>query len=503
MGHLNTVTTVESANYNAKYGPTAAAPTVATTTLQDGTVIVNDTHGGTTTMDTTIVGTMPNGTAPPERSASDYYFYAYDNTTEMDSFFPINGTGQPEMSYEKYCHWIPAQQSLFQFSNICFLAAFIVPRSYKLSVLSLRALLFVGFAMSGLWASTDVCAADALFWYMAMALVNAVYAVRLCRKFMPPALSAELLELYLRVFKPLKVSQKHFRELTREAAIMELSPGQCYAVEAITTSDERLSVLLKGRFNVTCDGTQLHHINQYQFIDSPEWMASYLMHGEPVFQVTITAAEDCVYLCWQLPKLNRILRHRTQLHAVLAAIIGKDVTHKMYSLNEQLGQAKSFDAQTRAARNDHWRQAIYRSVSFDAVNTGTKGTVRSDAWKRYRQRKTSIFSQTSDGSTHGKRKCWIPVVAATQIATNTPYISMDGQSGTDEEQEPMLPVQPEDIPLYRLNGQRSMALIPVMMPVVHSAIGMQLNAQQPGSARRHSSHHYTNNREVKFNETVL
>lgn len=68
----------------------------------------------------------------------------------------------------------------------------------------------------------------------------------------------------------------------------------------------------------------------------------------------------------------------------------------MYSLNEQLGQAKSFDDQTRAARNDHWRQAIYRSVSYDAVNTGTKGTVRSNAWKRYRNRKASLFADPID-----------------------------------------------------------------------------------------------------------
>jgi len=80
---------------------------------------------------------------------------------------------------------------------------------------------------------------------------------------------------------------------------------------------------------------------------------------------------------------------------------GKDITHKMYSLNEQLGQAKSFDDQTRAARNDHWRQAIYRSVSYDAVNTGTKGTVRSSAWKRYRDRKASLFADP------GESECFI------------------------------------------------------------------------------------------------
>lgn len=111
-----------------------------------------------------------------------------------------------------------------------------------------RALLFVGFLVSGLWASTDVCALDALLWYGSLALINGVHTVRLCKKFMPPALSVELMELYQRVFKPLKVSQKHFRELTREAVIVEMSPGECYAVEEATPCDERLSILLRGRY---------------------------------------------------------------------------------------------------------------------------------------------------------------------------------------------------------------------------------------------------------------
>lgn len=113
---------------------------------------------------------------------------------------------------------------------------------------SCRALLFLGFLISGLWASTDVCAADALLWYGSLALINGVHTLKLCKKLMPPALSVELMELYLRVFKPLKVSQKHFRELTREAVIEELSPGECYAVEAVTACDQRLSILLRGRW---------------------------------------------------------------------------------------------------------------------------------------------------------------------------------------------------------------------------------------------------------------
>lgn len=115
------------------------------------------------------------------------------------------------------------------------------------SVLLNRALLFVGFLISALWAAKDVCAVDALLWYGSLALINGVHTVRLCKKFLPPALSVELMELYTRVFKPLKVSQKHFRELTREAGIVEMSPGEFYAVEEVTPCDERLSILIRGR----------------------------------------------------------------------------------------------------------------------------------------------------------------------------------------------------------------------------------------------------------------
>lgn len=100
---------------------------------------------GSATTGAAVTMLRRNGTtATPDRSASDYYYYyAYENGTETTAalFYPLNGTtaGRPDAPFEKSnCQWIPAQQSLFQFSNICFLTAFIVPRSYKLSVLSLR-----------------------------------------------------------------------------------------------------------------------------------------------------------------------------------------------------------------------------------------------------------------------------------------------------------------------------------------------------------------------------
>lgn len=112
--------------------------------IGSGQVSASNCTGATTTAagGTAVVVAMHNGTPAPDRSASDYYYYyAYDNVTETALFFPLNGTtaGRPDVPFEKpSCAWIPTQQSLFQFSNICFLTAFIVPRSYKLSVLSLR-----------------------------------------------------------------------------------------------------------------------------------------------------------------------------------------------------------------------------------------------------------------------------------------------------------------------------------------------------------------------------
>jgi len=88
---------------------------------------------------------------------------------------------------------------------------------------------------------------------------------------------------------------------------------------------------------------------------------------------------------------------------------------------------------------------------------------------------------------------------------------MDGQSSSvDEEREPMLPGehQSDDIPLYRLDGQKQsaapLASIPAIAP---ETAGLELNVEadqrprRPNSLRRQNSN--VNNREVIFDETVL
>lgn len=57
------------------------------------------------------------------------------------------------------------------------------------------------------------------------------------------------------------------------------------------------------------------------------WVTSYS-------QVTITAEENCKYLCWSRERLTYFLESDTFLKEVFRYLIGKDITNKLYSLND-------------------------------------------------------------------------------------------------------------------------------------------------------------------------
>lgn len=78
--------------------------------------------------------------------------------------------------------------------------------------------------------------------------------------------------------------------------------------------------------------------------------------------------------------------------AQLLAVLGKDITQKLYSLNEHLHGLE--DDRQRVKRDALWAKAHKRSMSMDAVNTGTTGLVRSTAYNAT-QRKHSLNSSQS------------------------------------------------------------------------------------------------------------
>lgn len=105
----------------------------------------------------------------------------------------------------------------------------------------------IGFLLAAIWGGFNVCGPDILAWNLVLCVVNIGHTVSLTMRFLPPRLSVELTDLYLKQFKPLRVGKKHFKELTKEAQILKLQTGDTYAVEDITPADEKLSILLRGK----------------------------------------------------------------------------------------------------------------------------------------------------------------------------------------------------------------------------------------------------------------
>lgn len=78
---------------------------------------------------------------------------------------------------------------------------------------------------------------------------------------------------------------------------------------------------------------------------------------------------------------------------------GKDITTKLYSLNEQLGVSTGMGTGDigRAGSQDVWRGVVQRSMSLDTVHTGTKGFVRSLAWRAsHRRTSASLCDSASE-----------------------------------------------------------------------------------------------------------
>ncbi|XP_046383693.1 uncharacterized protein LOC124154174 [Ischnura elegans] len=383
--------------------------------------------------------------APSEGSGDGPPGATIANVTQNTTSGGLDGLEEdPSLTF--CAEWNVSQHGLFQAAHMFLASAFLIPSCSgssggggsswttaslatsspphvpPLLLLLLRAILLAtGFALSAIWASTVVCSGDALAWSLALSLANAFRGGLLARSLLlppnptsPPTSSSvasyflnantlgsgkgkngkaapmsagqSVRDVFTKVFQPLRISRSQFRELAKEARLEAVAAGDTYATEDVTNAHHRLSILLHGKLKVTCNGTLLHHITPHQFIDSPEWEAA---SDDPsaMFQVTITAEEDSVFLCWSRNKLEKLLAMRPLLGAVIHNLIGKDITQKLYSLNEHLNPHPPGNSGRRGDSGDKWRCAesearfFKRSMSVDAVNTGSKGRVRSMAWK--------------------------------------------------------------------------------------------------------------------------
>ncbi|XP_044063793.1 blood vessel epicardial substance isoform X1 [Siniperca chuatsi] len=230
--------------------------------------------------------------------------------------------------------WEQAHHLLFHLGNLSLLLGLVIPTTLGLHMILLRLLLMTGCGLFIVWATLYRCNLDVMVWNVVFLVVNFMHLFFLLYKRRPIKIDRELRSVYKRMFEPLHVQEALFRRLTGQfCTIQTLKKGQAYAAEDKTSVDERLSILLKGKIKVSYRGHFLHNIYTNSFIDSPEFRSTEMHRGEK-FQVTIIAEENCKFLCWSRERLTYFLESDTFLNEVFRYLIGKDITNKLYSLND-------------------------------------------------------------------------------------------------------------------------------------------------------------------------
>ncbi|CAI5678384.1 unnamed protein product [Oreochromis niloticus] len=194
--------------------------------------------------------------------------------------------------------WERTHHLLFHVGNLSLLLGLAIPTTLALHMIMLRLLLTAGCGLFIAWATLFRCNMDLMVWNVVFLVINFVHLFYLLYKRRPT-----------------------------------LKKGQAYAAEDKTSVDERLSILLRGKMKVSYRGHFLHNIYTNSFIDSPEFRSTEMHRGEK-FQVTIMAEENCKFLCWSRERLTYFLESDTFLNEVFRFLIGKDITNKLYSLND-------------------------------------------------------------------------------------------------------------------------------------------------------------------------
>ncbi|XP_028280518.1 popeye domain-containing protein 1 [Parambassis ranga] len=241
-------------------------------------------------------------------------------------------TGEPNVTSCQ--EWEQAHHPLFHLGSLSLLLGLIIPTTVGLQMILLRLLLMTGCGLFIVWAALYRCNLDVMVWNVVFLVVNFMHLFYLLYKRRPIKIDRELRSVYKRMFEPLHVKEALFQRLTGQfCTIQTLKKGQAYAAEDKTSVDERISILLKGKMKVTYRSHFLHNIYTNSFIDSPEFRSTEMHRGEK-FQVTIIAEENCKFLCWSRERLTYFLESDTFLNEVFRYLIGKDITNKLYSLND-------------------------------------------------------------------------------------------------------------------------------------------------------------------------
>ncbi|KAI4466254.1 popeye domain containing protein [Holotrichia oblita] len=197
-----------------------------------------------------------------------------------------------------------------------------------------------GLMLFSTWAWNVICAPDVFTWNFAFMILNMAQVFHILYQLRPVKFDPELEEVYHNLFEPFKISRLQFKRMVSSefAQIMSLHAGEAYAVQNLTRTD-RLGLLLSGKVNVLSDNQFLHPILPCEFLDSPEFESS-RNTVEDKFKVSIVAASTCRYLYWQRTALEYLFVKEMYIGTVLTTLIARDITTKLYAMNNKIVTAK-------------------------------------------------------------------------------------------------------------------------------------------------------------------
>lgn len=233
----------------------------------------------------------------------------------------------------------PANWS-FQLANFFLLISYVSP-----NVLFLRVTLCFGGLWFAIWAATFSAGVlgETLLWNSIFTLINLHHAIVLFYGRRPITFDSFREKVYVEMFEGV-LSRSMYKVLASRSLVRTLIPGRSYALRGDSVSS--LAILIEGRLRImktnksfdhsealeTCPmlgiGGDSLYIEEFEFIDSPEWMLSQ-EHDQTKFVVDLIADCECTFLMWPKETLQELLTDNPDLVAPLQGVLGIDVSRKL------------------------------------------------------------------------------------------------------------------------------------------------------------------------------
>ncbi|KAH3746472.1 hypothetical protein DPMN_180880 [Dreissena polymorpha] len=280
-------------------------------------------------------------------------------------------TNASDVETKDHCKdWAEAQHAVFQLARLFILISFLTPCTFRYHSLFLRVMLSCGHILTLIWGAVFVCMPDFVIWCGAFSVANLVHIVYLAYTSLPDRFSKALDDIYLHVFKPLKISRKQFQGLAEIGSMELLGKGGSYAKQDHTCTGLRLSMLLKGRLKVSYDDVYLHSVDVNQFVDSPEYDTRNETFTGGKYKVNIRASEDCLLFVLPQARLLKYLSRDRTLEHIFNQLIGKDISQKLYEIQERVSAFPGMAEGTGNRRTSmvHVRNSIVSNSTTNLAN---------------------------------------------------------------------------------------------------------------------------------------